>query len=134
MKKLLLFVIFTLVSITSFSQNMWFKSTEFAFATVRRGNYNWGDWKRSNIDIQMDVDNDMIIIYSAIVQRYRIYDTYNHGNVYYDSSGGKQIKFYVIDQDGDYGYVRLRMETNGTSQLYIDFNDSAWVYNVTRIQ
>jgi len=52
---------------------------------------------------------------------------------YTDESQGKQTKFYVIDQDGDLGYVRLRIEKNGNSQVYIDFNDVMWVYNVRRV-
>ena len=33
----------------------------------------------------------------------------------------------------DYGYIRLRIERNGNSQIYIDFADVMWVYNVVRV-
>ena len=75
-------------------------------------------------------DDDIIVIYSQQTQIYRVLE--NMGS-YTDESGGRQTKFFVIDQDEDYGYVRLRIEKNGNSQVYIDFNDVMWVYNVKRI-
>ena len=48
--------------------------------------------------------------------------------------GGTNVKFYVIDQDYDRGSIRLRVERNGNSQIYVDFSNVAWVYNVVRIR
>lgn len=84
----------------------------------------------SDMKVKIDLDDDLIIIYSEMVQIYRVLK--NEGS-HIDDSGGKQQKFYVIDQDDDYGYLRLRIERNGNSQIYIDFNDVMWVYNVKRI-
>ena len=36
----------------------------------------------------------------------------------------------MIDQDGDYGSIRFRKQYNGTIQLYIDYADIKWVYNI----
>ena len=95
------------------------------------GNWTaWSDWEKSDMKMTIDLDDDMIIIYSEKLQIYRVLK--DEGS-YTDDSGGKQQKFYVIDQDRDYGYVRLRIEKNGNSQIYIDFNDVMWVYNVRRI-
>jgi hypothetical protein len=58
---------------------------------------------------------------------------YAYTDPYYDDGGGVQIKFSVIDQDGDRGTVRLRIQNDGNSQLYVDFADIMWVYNVYRI-
>lgn len=49
----------------------------------------------------------------------------------YDSNG-TQVKFRVIDQDYDKGFLRLRVENNGNSQIYVDYADISWVYNVVR--
>lgn len=90
---------------------------------------NWSDWKKVNIRVKIDFDTDLIVVHS---QRTQVYQVISGGESYTDSSGGQQVKFKVIDQDDDYGTVRLRIEKNGNSQLYIDFSDVMWVYNVKK--
>lgn len=80
--------------------------------------------------LTIDLDNDVITVFSQQKQVYKVIEYL--GN-YTDESQGKQTKFYVLDQDGDFGYVRLRIEKNGNSQVYVDFNDIMWVYNVRKI-
>jgi hypothetical protein len=75
------------------------------------------------------MDEDIIIIYSNKTQIYAIYE---NAGTYNDNDGGKQQGYYVLDQDYDKGMIRLRIARDGTSQLYVDFNDVGWVYNVVR--
>lgn len=131
---MLLVLIMTLCG-TAIAQTQWYKTTAYAEATVlSTGRYIWSDWQSSNMNICFNLGTDTIIIYSPRRQVYTIYDTYNNGNAYVDNSGGQNVKFYVIDQDGDLGEIRLRIERNGNSQIYVDFSNVAWVYNVTRIE
>ena len=53
---------------------------------------------------------------------------------YPDDNTGTQVRFYVRNIYGYYGYVRLRIENNGNSQLYVDFSDGSIVYNVRRTE
>lgn len=137
MRKILLFVtmLFALLSASAQNSNvLWFKTTAYAYKTY---NYSydrwndWSDWIDSDMNMKIDLSTDKITIYSPEVQIYRVYET---SDLYTDSSGGQQVKFSFIDQDGDYGHLRLRIERNGNSQVYIDFNNVSWVYNVVRVQ
>lgn len=113
------------------AQTYYYKT--YQFAIKYRNNGVWGDWsgwERSNMTLKIDLDEDLIIIYS---EKKQIYSVVENLGSYIDDSGGKQIKFYVIDQDGDNGYVRLRVEKNGNQQLYVDFNNVMWVYNVRQL-
>lgn len=131
MKRILLGLILSICCVLStFAQAQWYRTTGFATANVYNGQYHWGNWEASNIRIC--IDKDVITVYSPKTQIYAIYDTYNNGQMYYDN-GGKQVKFYAIDQDYDKCTIRLRIENNGNSQIYIDFSNVAWVYNVVRI-
>lgn len=103
----------------------WYQTTQFAYKLQGR---DWSDWYDSKITIKFIMNQDKIIIYSDDPQIYRVIATLDPP---YDPSG-QTVKFRVIDQDGDYGYLRLRLENNGNSQIYIDFNDISWVYNVIR--
>lgn len=111
------------------AETLWYRSTSFAMAKIVNSHYYWGDWQKSNVSISLDLTNDIIAIYSRVKQVYYVTQT---GNSYTDESGGRQVQFYVVDQDRDRGTIRLRIETNGNSQIYVDFSDVAWVYNVVR--
>lgn len=129
-----LIILLLLLPLSVFSQSkLIFTTTSYAFARIYDGIYEWDDWEECKIRIIINTETDIVTIYSASTQKYFIYGSYNDGEVYQDEKGGKQIKFYVIDQDRDRGSLRLRIEKNGNSQIYIDFNDCAWCYNVIRV-
>lgn len=129
-----LFILLCFIGVSCKAQTMWFKTTEYAQASIINGQYYWSDWQASDMNLIINSESDQIVIYSPKIQIYQIYGVYNNGNAYRDSSGGVNVKFYVIDQDYDKGEIRLRMEQNGNSQIYIDFSNVAWVYNVIRIR
>ena len=128
MKKIILGIILTLfMSIPSFSQIINFKTTSVAIKEV---GYRWSDWQKCDILITFNLKTDKVVIYSRSIQ---IYKVITQGQNFIDESGGEQVKYKVIDQDDDLGSMRLRVETNGNSQIYIDFADVSWVYNVIRL-
>ena len=91
----------------------------------------WSDWQRSSVKIVLDLNNDMITIYSPTTQYYKVVQFVGVKN---DNSGGTQSVFNVIDADGDRAVIRLRIQADGTSQLYVDFADAMWVYgNIRRV-
>lgn len=130
MRRLVIIILFGLLCIRAAqAQTQWYKATEFAVRVVDNGRWtDWSDWASVNIKIKFDIDNDMIIIYSNETQIYKILESVDPP---YDP-GGVSIKFRVIDQDYDKGSLRLRVQNNGTSQIYIDFADVSWVYNVIK--
>lgn len=97
-------------------------------ATVdSNGTYHWGKDEDSSVSICIDTDEDLIVIYSPTIQTYRVLKAYD---VYTDYKGGQQLKFDVVDQDRDLGSIRLRIDKNGNKQLYVDFSNIAWMYNL----
>lgn len=134
MKRLLL-VLLLLCSIPVYSQIQWYKTTSMAIKYKRYNSYygqyywtDWSDWERCVLNVKFDLNSDQIIIYSNKTQIYTVLYTEDQPR----DNSGSQIRFKIIDQDNDIGYLRLRIENNGNSQIYIDFNDVMWVYNVYR--
>lgn len=123
MKKLMLIV--TLLfgfTVISNAEVRWFNAYEVAI----KYNGEWTDWEDCNVDVKLDISNDLVVIYSAETQVYSIlYEI----EAPHDSSG-EQIAFRAKDHEGDYCTFRLRIQNNGTKQLYVDFADVSWVYNV----
>lgn len=132
MKKLLCTLLLALVSIGIHAQSvMWFSTTSLAVKVKQYGEWSdWSDWQKVTVRCKIDTSNDVIVIYSNETQIYKVIEVLDPP---YDDNG-EQIAFKVIDQDLDYGRVRLRVEYNGNSQIYVDFNDISWVYNVVRIK
>lgn len=133
MKKKLLTLVFCLIfSLVSFAQVNWYRTTSFAYKQkASYGWTNWSNWEKSNLQVSIDLDNDIIKIYSNKIQTYIVTEA---RDAYRDSSDGVTVEFGVIDQDYDRGTVRLRVERNGNSQIYVDFANIMWVYNVIRIR
>lgn len=129
MKRILIIFAFLLSIVGASAQVQYYRSTAFAQANVYNGRYVWGNWESSNMTITINLNTDIITIYSPRTQVYRVL---NSGDSYTDNSGGRQVSFKVIDQDGDRGTIRLRIEKSGNSQIYVDFSNVAWVYNVVR--
>lgn len=130
MKRILIVIMFGLFCVGAVqAQTQWFKATELAIKVVNTGSWTkWSDWESVDIDIKFDLSNDLIIIYSQETQIYKVLDQVKSP---YDSNG-TQVKFKVLDQDYDKGFLRLRVENNGNSQIYVDYADISWVYNVVR--
>jgi len=132
MKKILLFIML-LVCTTVSAETYSYRSFQFAYKA--KNSYgiwtDWTDWEKSNLLITIDFTSDVVTIYSSSKQVYNITDS--DGN-YTDSSGGQQMQFRFIDQDGDRGIIRFRIEKNKNSQIYIEFADVIWVYNVRLIR
>lgn len=135
MKRFLLILVACLAMVSTSAEQLWYQTTGFKKAAVYDGMYSWPQqWEASNIKVCIDTDDDVITIYSPKIQVYAIYGMYNNGQAYKDGGGGQTVKFYAFDQDYDKCEIRLRIETNGNSQIYIDFSNIAWVYNVKRIR
>lgn len=132
MKKLYLLLVCLLIAFSVNAQTYYYRTTEFAYKYVSNGSWTgWSDWQNSFLKITINLDNDIVKINSETPQIYRIT---RYVKNYTDNSGGQQVMFSFVDQDYDRGTMRLRVERNGNSQIYIEFSDVMWVYNVIRIR
>ena len=132
MKKILfiLMMLFTVTTVNAQSIAT-FLAHSYAYANINQytGRYNWSPWYQCQVRIIINLNTDVVDIYSRSPQHYMIIGLGQEG---YDNDGGYQVVYPVVDQDGDIGSLRLRIEASGNSQLYIDFSNVAWVYNVIR--
>lgn len=126
MRKILFLFLLTL-SIPINAQIYHFMAVSYADAVIIDDYYHWSDWKSVYIPIIIDGSIKTIEINSAKPQMYLITAS---GDFRIDSKGGQQYSFYVVDQDLDEGMIRFRQKNDGTCQLYINFSNICWVYNI----
>lgn len=131
--KYLLAALFLICSISSFGQILKFRTTAFASNSY---NYytqrwtGWSSWENSDMLLTINLNNDVVTIYSPKTQIYSIYD---FDGEFYDSDGDYNMVFWFIDQDYDKGKMKLLQRTSGASEVYIEFSDLRWCYRVVRI-
>ena len=132
MKKLFLVLIclFSFAVLESSAQLRKFDTTDFAYRYINdSGSWtSWSDWEDCSLLITLDFSKKKIAIYSDGYQEFRV--TSYSKKPENDTNGGQQIKLSCIDEDGKYCTIRLRTEKSGNKQLYVDYSDLMYVYNV----
>ncbi|MFN5415791.1 MAG: hypothetical protein ACK5B9_01965 [Flavobacteriia bacterium] len=116
---------------SSFGQVLKLKSTSLA-TTYLLNNYDWSDWsewEETTVLITIDVAKERITIYSKETQ---IYDVAENEGTSVDKEGDEIMSFYCIDDEGV--AVRVKIVTlhsrDGNTQLYVEYSNMKWVYNV----
>ncbi len=131
MKKLLVIVCLLCVTGLAHAETYFYKASDCAYKTNEGNGWSeWSDWEYSGILITMDMEKDIIKTNGDSPQAYFILSS---SDAYADDSGGTQVCFECIDQEEIKCEVRLRIEENGNSQMYIDYADIMLVFNVERV-
>lgn len=130
-KSILLLGFIILMTNLAYGQVYKLKTTSVAFKT-KVNDYQWSDWsewEEASILVVMDIDKDRFTIYSKETQ---VYDVAEDEGKTTDSDGDDTWSFYCVNEDGLTCRVRLVKlnSQNGRNQLYVDFNDMKWVYNL----
>lgn len=132
MERKILTTVFLLVfSVSiSFGQVLKLKSTSLSSKyKTEYGWTDWAEWEEVSVLITIDLQKERITIYSAEKQ---IYDIAENEGKEYDSDGDEILSFYCVDKDGL--MCRIRFVTlhsvDNQLQLYVDYNNMKWVYNV----
>lgn len=130
MRRFLLVLLLTVVGLTASAETLRFRSQAYSQKTMASyGWTSWSSWESSDILITMDLNTDIVTIYSPRTQYYKIID---YSNQYYDGTT-KCVDYRFYDQDGDRGTMTLAIKQNGQSEIYIRFANVQWAYIVVRI-
>jgi hypothetical protein len=136
MRKIITISLFLFFTQIVFGQVVKFKSTGVAVTVKDKITQEWNDWsemRAAEVLIVLDVDNDRIKIYSNEEQTYDVIDSEEPST---DSDGDFTIGFICINEDGLKCRVRLvtLYSQNNQEQLYVDFGDTKFVYNIYTLE
>lgn len=107
------------------------RSTGYSYKFVNDQNRwtDWADWEDASILITVDADRERITIFSSERQ---VYDIAEDEGVETDKDGDDVWSLYCVNEDG--AACRLRivfLKSQGDrKQIYVDFSDMSFVYNV----
>ena len=86
----------------------------------------WLELRECHVPIEINITDRRVIIYSKQKQTYNVFDEYPVPS----NSENVQIGFMMIDQNDDQGIIRFAALPNGILQIYIDFENISWCYNI----
>lgn len=122
MKTFFISLLFVLCCSSTYADDV-LKGYSYAVADIDEyGYFSWSKWYDCNIIIRINYDRNELYINSTRPQLYKIITS---AKEFYDKDGVLTYEWKIVDQDNDRGTLRIRR--NG--QLYIIFNNIAWVYN-----
>ena len=132
MRKFLVTLTFVVLAVISVSaQTIRFKTTSYTSKEYTAyGWTNWRPYQSSDMLVTMNLDTDIVTIYSP---RKQIYKIISYEGEYIDNDGEPVLLYRFIDQDGDMGTMKLMQRRSGKSELYIQFSNIIWVYSVIRL-
>lgn len=129
MKKITLVILLGLICGFVSAQTYKFKAHSCSYKTYENNRWSdWSEWEETSLLIVFSYDRNVVSIYSSTPQEYDIYDVSDE-NPTKDKSGGETCTYYAVNEDGLRCALRLRKH-KGDWQLYVDFNDAMWVYNI----
>lgn len=128
----IIFIILVLISTASFSQVIKLKAFEIAFKYKNENTQRWdqwSDWEDVDILVTIDSDPQRIKIFS---EKEQVYDIIKYKGETTGSDGDITSEWICVNEDGRKCGVRIVKlnSNNNIQQLYIDFADFIFVYNI----
>ena len=88
---------------------------------------DWTDWREYYIEIVFNTDSNTITIYDTDIEKvYKIHPIYEKS----EDSNSTTIKYKVVESKNNCLYIRFRNQHDGVKQLYLDYKDLVYVYNL----
>lgn len=128
MKRLFFLTLFFMFGVIMNTEAQTYKyySTDFAYKTKNTNGYwsEWSEWEESRCLVTINLDRDVINIYSETIQEFDIYEMEGDS----EDEDGISFTLRCIDKNGLRCSVRFRKQNNGILQLYIQYKDLMYVY------
>jgi hypothetical protein len=130
LKILLLLLAFGFGFPKSYAQPIRFKSSSVSF-TEKKNDGTWNDWSdfvEANVLITLDAKKDLILINSAEVQSFKIKA---YGEIE-DNDEVNIVPFECVDNrySNCNVFIITKKKENNRMQIYINYNEVKFVYNV----
>ena len=88
---------------------------------------DWTDWREYYVEIVFNTGSNTITIYDEdIVKVYKIHPIYEKS----EDCNSITIKYKVVESKNNCLYIRFRNQHDGVKQLYLDYKDLVYAYNL----
>lgn len=123
MKRFLLVFAFLLSVMEASAQVYSFRT--YAYSHMEAGS-SWSKWEISDLAVTFNLDSDIIKINNRLNSSFYVYSSTED----YTDDGEWCLKCTCTDEEQIRCTVRLMVRKNGTRQLYVDYRNQSWCYNI----
>lgn len=130
-KKLVLCVVLCLahsISLMAYQYN--FNANSFSSKSKNDNGVwqEWAEWEPSTVTISLDTDKEKLVIKASETFTFDIYDKKVNNND--DGEESNILEYSCVDEDGLKCSFRLRNSKDGSMQIYLDYGNASFVYQV----
>lgn len=121
MKKFLFILMLLFTTTLSYSQTYY---TDYVSRMIKVDSCwtDWTDWEQCFTEIEITKDSIVVCNEDVYIIQRQLEDKIDENSV--------TSIYRATNKNGDYVQMRLRIQSNGIKQLYIDFKNKIWVYNL----
>lgn len=121
MKKFLFILMLLFTTTLSYSQTYY---TDYMSRMIKVDSCwtDWTDWEQCFTEIEITKDSIVVYDEDVYIIHEQLEDEIEENSV--------TSIYKAINKKGDRVQIRLRIQCNGIKQLYIDFKNKIWVYNL----
>lgn len=119
---IILNLIITFMSFTANAENIYYSNFVSHKYCINNVWSDWSDWKECYITIKFDHTNNTITVNNKV---YNIIDKNN-----YKDETSNTIMYLTHDFERKRINIRLRYQNDGVKQLYVDKENTIYVYNL----
>lgn len=131
MKKIIITLILSIITLSVSAQTIQYKTTELSLGEKTPYGIKWGPWEECAVPVSINWNDALIVIGSSTPQYYSITQV---GQETKDKHGATCLTCRGKDLENRNCEIAFRIQTDGTSQLYVFYNDYCWVYNIVKNQ
>lgn len=129
-KTLLLLIILFSISATITAQVYKYTTTSIAYKSLNESTQrwsDWSDWESCSMLVVININKDVVNIYSNEPQEYDIIQNLGQES---DNEGGEFLTWLCVNENGNRCHIRIRLLKDNSRQIYIDFSNFMFVYNI----
>ena len=128
MKKLFITLVLLIYTTLSYSEEISFYSNFMSYKVLKDSVWlDWSDWKECYIEIVWDTDSNTITLHNKNTEKVFKIDPLSQ-KIKDDVS--VTTLYTVLKSENNCLGIRFRKQYNGVRQLYIDYEDIVYVYNL----
>lgn len=88
---------------------------------------DWSDWRECYIEIVLDTDSNSITLHSKNIEKvFKIDPSFRK----IKDNNSITTLYTVLKSENNCLYIRFRIQRDGVKQIYIDYEDIIYVYNL----
>lgn len=130
MRKLILLVLLGLTTYVAHAYYYEFTITEISSKQITEsGEWSeWGEWEEFSGKVTLDTEKEKLSLYLKETHSFDVYGKIINNDA--DGEGSNILQYSCVDDEGLKCVFRLRNSTDGSMQIYVDYDEFSVVYQV----